>query len=204
MSRADPRAALIFAHQPRQPALLCSPRQEVEGQVTEQCSVSQLLEERQSQVLRYLQAKGVSKLGEFEEDDGLVFAAFEKQQLLTFGADGRKLDWEGEWRRWGRGATGAPSARLSLRFFGCVSWARGMGGQAHEKIRPAQRAPLRASSLLCRRLRASAGKRAQPQGWSNTVSGGGGSRSHQPPVKLLVVCTLMSAGGMPQPLPEKL
>jgi hypothetical protein len=73
----------------------------VEGQATEQCSVTQLLEERQSEVLRYLQVKGVSKLGEFEEDDGLVFAAFENQQLLTFGADSRKLDWEAEWSRWG-------------------------------------------------------------------------------------------------------
>jgi hypothetical protein len=36
--------------------------------VTESCTVSNLLEERQAEVLRFLQAKGVTKLGEFEEE----------------------------------------------------------------------------------------------------------------------------------------
>lgn len=49
---------------------LSSPPQDVEGQgVTEQCTVTQLLAgERQAAVLRFLQDKGVSKLGEFEEE----------------------------------------------------------------------------------------------------------------------------------------
>jgi len=44
--------------------------QEVEAQVSESCDVSQLLGERQAEVLRYLQTKGVAKLGEFQEEVG--------------------------------------------------------------------------------------------------------------------------------------
>jgi hypothetical protein len=42
--------------------------QDIEDEVTESCTVSNLLEERQAEVLRFLQAKGVTKLGEFEEE----------------------------------------------------------------------------------------------------------------------------------------
>lgn len=31
--------------------------------------------------------------------DAIVFPAFEETQLLTFGSDRRRIDWEGEWRR---------------------------------------------------------------------------------------------------------
>ncbi|KAL4438685.1 hypothetical protein ABPG77_006289 [Micractinium sp. CCAP 211/92] len=72
---------------------------EVEGAVSESCDVSRLLKEHQAGVLRYVQAKGCSKLGVFEEQDAIVFPAFEETQLLTFGSDRRRIDWEGEWRR---------------------------------------------------------------------------------------------------------
>ncbi|KAL4440087.1 hypothetical protein ABPG75_003088 [Micractinium tetrahymenae] len=71
----------------------------VEGEVSESCDVSRLLSQQQAGVLRYVQAKGCSKLGEFQEEDGIVFPAFENSQLLTFGSDRRRIDWEGEWRR---------------------------------------------------------------------------------------------------------
>jgi len=35
-----------------------------------------------------------------EAQDGLVLTAFEETQLLTFGSDRRRLDFEAEWRRW--------------------------------------------------------------------------------------------------------
>lgn len=140
--------------------------QEVERDVSESCDVSRLLSEHQASVLRYIQAKGCSKLGQFEEQarqspclgapclgeirgwqgqrytgpistwreqpvstracfagwacgctqpagahaapppglplprqDCVVFQAFEETQLLTFGSDRRRIDWEREWRR---------------------------------------------------------------------------------------------------------
>lgn len=72
---------------------------EVERDVSESCDVSRLLSEHQASVLRYIQAKGCSKLGQFEEQDCVVFQAFEETQLLTFGSDRRRIDWEREWRR---------------------------------------------------------------------------------------------------------
>lgn len=105
--------------------------QEVEDDVTEYCSVDELLVKHHTRVLRYVQEKGVALLGEFEEEvccthaaacthppglnlpalvlpaclyfyglqDNLVFPAFAEAQLLCFGADDRKLDYETEWRK---------------------------------------------------------------------------------------------------------
>ena len=62
-----------------------------------QCDVESLLASH-AHVLRYVQQKGVARLGEFQEQDSLVFAAFTHDTLLTMGSDVRDDDFECAWR----------------------------------------------------------------------------------------------------------
>ncbi|GAB4819760.1 hypothetical protein N2152v2_006806 [Parachlorella kessleri] len=71
----------------------------VEEQVSEHCNVASLLREHPHDVVRYIQSKGVAKLGEFCAKDSLVFPAFARDPLLAMGSDSRNIDFEREWKK---------------------------------------------------------------------------------------------------------
>ncbi|KAK2080181.1 hypothetical protein QBZ16_000034 [Prototheca wickerhamii] len=60
-------------------------------------TVSSLLHHRQSEVLKFLQTKGVHKLAEFDVEENMVFPAFKQGPMLTLGSDELSTDAEWEW-----------------------------------------------------------------------------------------------------------
>ncbi|GAB4820880.1 hypothetical protein N2152v2_007926 [Parachlorella kessleri] len=60
--------------------------EDVEDQVTDKCTVVELLDEHPNDIIRYVQ-------------DHLAFPAFKQDQILTLGSNKRHIDYEREWRQ---------------------------------------------------------------------------------------------------------
>lgn len=101
-----------------------------------------------------------------------MFTAFEDTQLLTFGSDRRRLDYQAEWRRW---VDGQPRGLETMRR-ALLASSRRVQEQSHKRVAPPAPAALSLKALLVcnpilhRRVREMCGKRKCEGGWSNQVA----------------------------------